>query len=48
MADLDLICEEPYKIGFIGSGNFIGFTIGSLIFVKFADDYGRKAGKPYH
>jgi len=45
MTSLDLICEEPYKIGAIGSVIFIGFTIGSIFFVGLTDILGRKTGK---
>ena len=42
MTELNLICNPPYTIGLIASLNFIGFTIGSLLFVHYADQYGRK------
>lgn len=34
MTSLDLICEEPYKIGLMGSVSFISFSIGSLLITK--------------
>ena len=37
MADLNLICEEPYKIGMIGSVSFISFSLGSLVTTQIAD-----------
>jgi len=42
MTDLNLICEEPYKIGLIGSISFISFSLGSLFTSKLADTYGRR------
>lgn len=42
MTNLDLICEEPYQIGLIGSVSFISFSIGSLFTSTVADTYGRK------
>jgi MFS family permease len=42
MTDYNFICAKPYEIGFMASVNFIGFTIGSLFFVRMADVYGRK------
>ena len=39
---LDLICEEPYKIAFIGSLSFFSFAIGSILFTNNIDHYGRK------
>ena len=43
MTKMDLICEEPYLIGFIGSISFIALSIGSFAFSKAIDQYGRKA-----
>ena len=42
MTQADLICEKPYMIGFVGSFSFIAFAIGSVLFTKQADRYGRK------
>jgi MFS family permease len=42
MTKLDLVCEEPYKIGFIGAVSFISFSLGSLMFTKIIDKVGRK------
>jgi MFS family permease len=42
MTDYNFLCAKPYEIGFMASVNFIGFTIGSLFFVRMADVYGRK------
>ena len=42
MTKLDLICEEPYLIGFIGSIGFISLSIGSIVLSKSIDHYGRK------
>ena len=42
MTDKGLLCSEPYEIGLMASVNFIGFTLGSALFVRFADSYGRK------
>ena len=42
MTNLDLICEEPYKIGLIGSISFISFSIGSLFISRMSDKVGRK------
>ena len=40
--DLNLICEEPYKIALIGTIGFISYGIGAAIFANLTDDYGRK------
>jgi MFS family permease len=42
MTDKGLLCSKPYEIGLMASVNFIGFTIGSFLFVRLADIYGRK------
>jgi MFS family permease len=42
MTQLDLICEEPYKIGLIGAVYFISFSLGSLMFTGIIDYKGRK------
>ena len=42
MTKMDLICDEPYLIGFIGSISFISLSIGSIVFSKSIDHYGRK------
>lgn len=42
MTDYGLLCSQPYEIGLMASVNFIGFTFGSLLFVRLADLYGRK------
>lgn len=42
MTQKDLICKEPYQIGFIGSVSFISLSIGSFVFSKTIDQYGRK------
>lgn len=42
MTDLNMICEEPYKIGFLGSFSFISFSVGGLLISKQADVLGRK------
>jgi MFS family permease len=42
MTDLNLICEPAYRIGLIGSLQFIGLALGALIFTPFSDIYGRK------
>lgn len=38
----DLVCEEPYMIGFMGAISFISFSVGSLVFTNIADSKGRK------
>jgi MFS family permease len=43
MTELDLVCEEPYKIGFIGAVSFISFSLGSVLFTRIADKLGRKS-----
>jgi len=42
MTNLDLICEEPYQIGLMGSVCFISFSIGSLLTSQLPDTYGRR------
>lgn len=42
VTDLDLVCEEPYKIGLIGALSFISFSIGSALITKQADVSGRR------
>jgi hypothetical protein len=37
MTDLNLICEEPYKIGLLGALSFISFTLGSAFITRIAD-----------
>lgn len=37
MTELDLICEEPYKIGLMGALSFISFTLGSAFITRIAD-----------
>ena len=39
---LNLICEEPYKIAFIGTLSFFSFSIGSIMFTNIIDHHGRK------
>lgn len=42
ITDLNLVCEEPYKIGLIGALSFISFAIGSAFITKLADVSGRR------
>lgn len=42
MTQLDLICEEPFKIGLIGAIYFVSFSLGSLMFTGIIDYKGRK------
>ena len=42
MTDMNLICEPAYRIGLIGSLQFVGLALGAVIFTPFADTYGRK------
>jgi len=42
MTDLNLICEPAFRIGLIGSLQFIGLAVGALLFTPFSDVYGRK------
>ena len=42
MTNLDLICEEPYKIGMIGVLSFIGFSVGSILITPLSDKFGRR------
>ena len=42
MTDHNLICEEPYFIGLFGAISFVSFSIGSIIFSRFVDIFGRK------
>lgn len=39
---LDLICEEPYKIGLIGAIFYLSSSLGSFLFTNLADRRGRK------
>lgn len=34
MTELDLICQEPYKIGLLGSISFMSFSLGSVLITK--------------
>lgn len=43
MTELDLICEEPYKIGLIGAIYFVSYSFGSLMFTGMIDNKGRKS-----
>jgi MFS family permease len=43
MTKLDIICEEPYKVGLIGSFSFVGFSLGSLFISRLSDKYGRRS-----
>lgn len=43
MTDLNLICEEPYKIGLLGTISFLSFSLGSVLLTNQADKIGRKA-----
>lgn len=42
MTELNLICEEPIKIGLMGAISFASFSIGSLTFTDMIDSKGRK------
>jgi len=42
MTDFDLICEPPFRIGLIGTLQFIGLAAGALLFTPLSDVYGRK------
>lgn len=42
MTQLDLICEQPYKIGLMGVISFISFSVGSILFTNIIDWAGRK------
>lgn len=42
ITELDLICEEPYKIGLIGAIYFVSFPLGGLLFTGLIDSKGRK------
>lgn len=42
MTQLDLICVEPFYIGFLGSISFVCFALGAFFFTKYADIFGRK------
>lgn len=42
---LDLTCQEPWKIGFIGSMYLFGWSLGCLFVPRLGDVYGRK--RPY-
>ena len=37
MTQFDLICEESYKIGFLGLASFLGFAMGSIFFNDLID-----------
>lgn len=42
VSQLDLLCEEKYRIGLIGSSFFIGLLVGLPFIPYLADRYGRK------
>jgi MFS family permease len=42
MTELDMICEEPFKIGLLGALGFISFALGSAFITRIADLKGRK------
>jgi len=42
MTEQDLICEEPFVIGFLGLISFLSFSIGSLTLTDIIDTKGRK------
>ena len=42
MTEQDLICEEPFIIGFLGLISFLSFSIGSLTLTDMIDTQGRK------
>lgn len=42
ITDLDLVCEDPFKIGLLGALSFISFAIGSAFITKQADMSGRR------
>lgn len=42
ITEMDLVCEEDYKIGLLGSLVFLGFMLSSLTIMPFADIFGRK------
>ena len=39
---MDLMCEEDWKVGFLGSSYFVGWTSSLLWLPRLADVYGRK------
>jgi len=43
MTELDLVCEEPYKIGLLGSVSFMAYSLGSLFMSSLGDKLGRWA-----
>ena len=42
ITEYDWVCEEPFKIGFLGMISFVSFSIGSLFFTNQIDTHGRK------
>lgn len=42
MTEFDWVCEEPFKIGFLGLISFFSYSIGSLLFTNQIDTHGRK------
>jgi MFS family permease len=42
ITELNLVCEDPRKIGGIGSSYFIGTVFSLILFVRLSDIYGRK------
>ena len=42
MPKLDLVCEPPEHVGYIGSAYFVGVLISVLTIPRLADVYGRK------
>lgn len=42
MTQYDLICAEPFVIGFMGLVSFLSFSIGSLSLTDIIDTQGRK------
>lgn len=42
MTEQNLLCEEPYTIGFFSLVSFLSFSIGSLTLTDLIDTKGRK------
>ena len=38
--ELDLVCDNEWKKGFISCSTFVGFLLGSILGGSFADNYG--------
>ena len=42
MTKYNWVCEEPFKIGFLGMISFLSYAVGSMLFTNQIDTHGRK------